>query len=56
LAAHDREVLVMLYLEQMSINEIAATLEMTESGVKSRHRRALLKLTHILQDARQGPP
>ena len=48
LAPHDREVLIMWYLEQLSIGEIAAVLEMTESGVKSRHRRALVRLTRVL--------
>lgn len=47
----DREILVMWYLEQMSVVEIAATLEMTEAGVKSRHRRALVRLGKALQNA-----
>ncbi len=46
--SHDREVLVMRYLEQLSVTEIAALLELTESGVKSRHRRALMRLTQLL--------
>ena len=47
---HDREVLVMWHLEQLSADEIAAVLEMTQSGVKSRHRRALERLVRILDD------
>ena len=48
MAPQDREVLVMWYLEQLNSGEIAAILDMTESGVKSRHRRALLRLTRTL--------
>ena len=47
---HDREVLVLWHLEQLSATEIAAVLEMTEAGVKSRHRRALERLVRILED------
>ena len=50
LEPHDREVLVLWHLEQLSANEIAAVLEMTESGVKSRYRRALERLVHILDE------
>jgi RNA polymerase sigma-70 factor (ECF subfamily) len=44
LAARDREVLVMWYLEQLTARDIAAILDLTEAGVKSRHRRALQRL------------
>lgn len=44
----DREVLVMWYLEDLSVDDIAAVLDLTPAGVKSRHRRALLRLTAIL--------
>jgi RNA polymerase sigma-70 factor, ECF subfamily len=44
LAARDREVLVLWYLEQLTAAEIAPILNLTESGVKSRHRRALQRL------------
>ncbi len=47
---HDREVLVMRYLEQLSVHDIAAILGLTESGVKSRHRRALERLHGNLED------
>lgn len=46
--SHDREILVLWYLEQLAVPEIAAILEMTESGVKSRHRRALIRLSGVL--------
>ncbi len=45
----DREVLMMFHLERLSITEIAAVLDLTDSGVKSRHRRALLRLTEVLE-------
>jgi len=48
MASSDREVLMMWYLEQLPIGEIAAVLKMSESGVKSRHRRALARITSIL--------
>src|SRR5262249_29478403 len=44
----EREVLVMRYLEQLSIFEIAAVLGISESGVKSRHLRALQKMRRLL--------
>jgi len=48
LTEHEREVLVMRYLEQLSIHEIAAVLGITESGVKSRHLRALQRIRGLL--------
>jgi len=45
---NDREVLVMLYLEQLGVDEIASILDLTVAGVKSRHRRALIRLTSSL--------
>jgi RNA polymerase sigma-70 factor (ECF subfamily) len=50
LAPHDREVLVMWHLEQLVVGEIAALLQMTEAGVKSRHRRALQRLLRALNE------
>jgi RNA polymerase sigma-70 factor, ECF subfamily len=38
---HDREVLVLRHLEQLSTKEMAAVLEISESAVKMRHVRAL---------------
>jgi len=49
LAERDREVLVMRYLEQLSIREIAAVLAVSEGAVKSRHLRALQRLRTLLQ-------
>jgi RNA polymerase sigma-70 factor (ECF subfamily) len=48
LPQRDREVLVMRYLEQLSIREIAAVLGITEGGVKSRHLRALQRIRGLL--------
>jgi RNA polymerase sigma-70 factor (ECF subfamily) len=50
LGPHDREVLVMRYLEQMSNREIAAALAITEGAVKVRHLRALERLRTLLID------
>jgi RNA polymerase sigma-70 factor (ECF subfamily) len=46
----EREVLVMRYLEQLSNREIAAVLGITESGVKSRHLRALQRIRGLLSN------
>jgi RNA polymerase sigma-70 factor (ECF subfamily) len=43
-SARDREVLVMRYLEQMSVGEISATLQISENAVRMRQLRALQKL------------
>jgi RNA polymerase sigma-70 factor (ECF subfamily) len=50
LRASDREVLVMRYLEHMSIAEISETLELNLNTVKKRHTRALERLRHLLGD------
>jgi RNA polymerase sigma-70 factor, ECF subfamily len=44
LAESDREVLVLRYLEQLSMSEIAAVLGLQEGAVKMRHTRALRRL------------
>jgi RNA polymerase sigma-70 factor (ECF subfamily) len=45
-----REVLVLRHLEELSVAEVAATLNISEGTVKSRHFRALAKLREVLQD------
>lgn len=47
----DRELIVMRYLEQMPLAEIAASLELSESATKSRHVRALKKLAAIVTES-----
>jgi RNA polymerase sigma-70 factor, ECF subfamily len=49
LAERDREVLVMRYLEQLAMAEIAAVLGISEGAVKVRHLRALQRLHAALQ-------
>ena len=44
----DREILVLRYLEQLSTHEAAAVLGLTDSGVKSRLMRALIRLRELL--------
>jgi RNA polymerase sigma-70 factor (ECF subfamily) len=44
LSARDREVLVMRYMEQKSVGEISATLQISENAVRMRQLRALQKL------------
>jgi RNA polymerase sigma-70 factor (ECF subfamily) len=51
LAAHDREVLVLRHLEQLSMKEIADVLQVSEGAVKVRHLRALERLRDLLGDA-----
>jgi len=50
LSDRDREVLVMRYLEQLSMAEIAAVMGSTEGAVKVRHLRALERLRGRLED------
>jgi RNA polymerase sigma-70 factor (ECF subfamily) len=48
LAAYDREVLVLRYLEQLSMREIAQVLSINEAAARQRHARALKRLQTIL--------
>ncbi|MCA9185346.1 MAG: sigma-70 family RNA polymerase sigma factor [Pirellulaceae bacterium] len=50
LATPDREVLVLRHMEQMSLREIAAALELTEAAVQSRYRRAVERIHRLLSD------
>jgi RNA polymerase sigma-70 factor (ECF subfamily) len=45
---HDREVLVMCYLEGMTFAEIAAILNITENAAKVRHFRALERIRKLM--------
>jgi RNA polymerase sigma-70 factor (ECF subfamily) len=49
LPTRDREVLVMRHLEQLSVAEIAAVMEISEGAVKARILRALLRLRGVLE-------
>ena len=46
----DREILLLRYLEQMSVREIADELGISETAVTSRHSRALRRLRQSLAD------
>ena len=46
----NREIVLMHYVEQMTLREIAAMLGLSESAVKSRHIRALQKLARQIGD------
>ena len=50
----DREVLVLRYLEDLPVREIAAVLGVTESAVKMRQLRALQRLRDLLDDDAEG--
>jgi RNA polymerase sigma-70 factor (ECF subfamily) len=50
LAAGDREILVLRYLEHLSTPELAAVLGLTPAGVKTRQLRALQRLRELLGD------
>lgn len=52
----DREILVLRFLEQMSTREAAAVLDITESGIKSRLMRALVRLRSLLENEKTGDP
>jgi RNA polymerase sigma-70 factor (ECF subfamily) len=49
LAASDRELLVMRYLEQLSTHEIAAILQISDVAVRTRHVRAIERLRGLLE-------
>lgn len=51
----DREVLIMYHLEQMTAREISDVLSISEEAVRSRQRRALLRISRKLQDLEQNP-
>jgi RNA polymerase sigma-70 factor (ECF subfamily) len=50
LKPHDREILVLRYLEQLEVEEIAAVLGISQTAVTSRHLRALQRLRRLLGD------
>ena len=50
LKPQDRELLVMRYLEHMSLREISEATEITLSAVRKRHTRALERLENLLRD------
>ena len=56
MAAADREVLVLRFLEQLSVSDTAAILGLTADGVKSRQRRALERFSSLLDDSSSGDP
>ncbi len=49
-----REVLVMRYVEQLKLREIAASLGVSESAVKSRHIRGLQSLATLMSDLEEN--
>jgi RNA polymerase sigma-70 factor, ECF subfamily len=54
LDARDREVLVLRFLEQLSIEEAAVVLELSEEAVKSRQRRALERFSQMIDENFSG--
>ena len=48
LPTHDREVMILRHLEQLSLKEIAAVLGITEAAAQSRYRRAVERLHAVL--------
>lgn len=54
LDARDREVLVLRFLEQLSIEEAAAVLEISQEAVKSRQRRALERFSQMIDENFSG--
>ena len=50
LPSHQREILVMRHLEQMTIAEIASACQLSEGAVKMRQLRAIQRLRDILQE------
>lgn len=56
LDTRDREVLVLRYLEQLSLEETAATLDLSLEAVKSRQRRALDRFAELIDETISGDP
>jgi RNA polymerase sigma-70 factor (ECF subfamily) len=54
LDARDREVLVLRFLEQLSIEEAAAVLEISQDALKSRQRRALERFSELIDQESLG--
>jgi RNA polymerase sigma-70 factor (ECF subfamily) len=54
LTDRDREILILRYLEQLSPQEIAAILGLSQSAVSMRHTRALCRLRDLLEDCLGG--
>jgi RNA polymerase sigma-70 factor (ECF subfamily) len=50
----DREVLVLRYLEQLSLEETAASLDLSLEAVKSRQRRALNRFAELIDETISG--
>lgn len=50
LKPHDREILVLRYLEQLDVTEIAGVLGISATAVTSRHLRALQRLRRLVGD------
>jgi RNA polymerase sigma-70 factor (ECF subfamily) len=50
LADRDREILVMMYLEQLTSQEIAEVLGITSDAVRMRHMRALRRIRQLLEE------
>jgi RNA polymerase sigma-70 factor, ECF subfamily len=50
LRPQDREILVLRYLEQLGVEEIASVLGISQTAVTSRHLRALQRLRRLLGD------
>ncbi|MBO7748959.1 sigma-70 family RNA polymerase sigma factor [Paenibacillus sp. MWE-103] len=47
---NDREIVVLFYVEDLSIKDIAGIVELSENGVKSRLHRARMKLAALMKD------
>ena len=50
LKPNDREILILRYMEQLDVDEIASVLEISQTAVTSRHLRALQRLRLSLGD------
>ncbi len=50
---HEREILIMRHLEQMSLAEIAAAYGISEGAVKMRRLRAIQRLRKVLRGQRE---
>ena len=56
LSSQQREVLILRYVEQLTVNEIAAILEVAPAAVSMRHLRAIERLRGLLEKHIEEPP
>ena len=50
-----KEVIILKYVNEMSLSEVSEVLQMSKDTVKSHHRRALIKMKKLLEAVSHAP-